>query len=441
MTRDTIFALATAPGRAAIAVVRMSGPEAGVILKRLCPIPAPRQAALRVIRGLDGQPLDEALVLWFPGPNSFTGEDVFELQLHGGPAIVGAVAETLTTLGGRLAEPGEFTRRAFEAGRLELSQAEAIGDLVDAETEAQRKQALAQLGGNLARQGEAWRETLLSALAFLEAQIDFPDEEIPTDIAEAAREPLLELAAELDAAIADVRGERIRDGLRIALIGAPNAGKSSLLNALVRRDAAIVTAIPGATRDVIEIPMLIDGYKVLLADMAGIRAATDEVEIEGVRRAKAWAASADLRLWIVDTGQGTDTDADIAALIQPDDLRVLTKADLGRRNDPRPEEVKKAVRTSTVEPDGVEALRAALRAWVSQAFTGTDTPTVTQLRHRILLIEARDHLARGLLRPAHDAELIAEDVRLVAHALERLSGRLDPDAVLDRVFSSFCIGK
>jgi len=313
---------------------------------------------------------------------------------------------------------------------------------VDAETEAQRKQALAQLGGSVARQGEVWRDTLLSALAFLEAQIDFPDEEIPDDIAKAARVPLQRLAVELDAAIADVRGERIRDGVRIALLGAPNAGKSSLLNALVGRDAAIVTAIPGATRDVIEAPMIVEGYKVLLADMAGIRDASDEVEIEGVRRAKAWAASADLRLWVVDPGQGANVEADILGLIRSDDMLVLTKADLPAEEIDASTLIKTApIRASVVSPHGMDELRTALAAWIVQAFSGADTPTVTRLRHRLLLVEARDHLARALARPADGAELMAEDVRLVARSLERLSGRLDPEAVLDRVFSSFCIGK
>ena len=301
---DPIYALATAPGRAAVAVVRVSGPDLRDMLAQLCSrIPAPRQAALRTIRSEMGEPIDEGLVLWFPTPGSFTGEDVFELQLHGGAAIIEAVTSALAAAGARPAEAGEFTRRAFEAGRLDLTQAEAIADLVDAETESQRRQALLQLGGALAVRREAWRAGLIEALAFLDAQIDFSEEDVPADVAERAMKPLRALISELDAALGEVRGERIREGLRIALVGAPNAGKSSLFNALVGRDAVIVTSMPGTTRDVIEAPLTIQGYKVVLADMAGLRDAVDEVEAEGIRRARAWAHSADLRLVLVDPGQ------------------------------------------------------------------------------------------------------------------------------------------
>lgn len=404
---------------------------------------------LRDILSADGEVIDQGLVLWFPGPSSFTGEDVFELQLHGGLAIIEAVTKAVGALGARLAEPGEFTRRAFEAGRLELSQAEAVADLVDAETEAQRRQAIAQLGGSLARRGEAWRENLITALAFLEAQIDFPDEEIPEEIAEQARAPLNLLLAEIEAALEDTRGERIRDGLKIALIGAPNAGKSSLLNALIQRDAAIVTPIPGATRDVIEAPLVIEGYKVLLADMAGIRDAVDEVEIEGVRRARAWAESADLRLWLVDrnapvidAGEG----GDVGVHVRQADVLVLTKSDQTAVGDVAPPELAKdlglqVIETSTVSAEGIDPLRTYLKQWVVANFVGRDAPAVTRLRHRALLEEARAHLARALDRTSMAAELMAEDVRLAARALERLSGQLSPDAVLDRVFGSFCIGK
>ena len=440
--RDTIFALATTPGRAAVAVMRVSGPEAGIILKKLCGrMPVARMASLRVIRSHQGHTIDEALVLWFPAPKSFTGEDVFELQLHGGQATVGATTEALMEYGARLAEPGEFTRRAFEEGRLDLSQAEAIGDLVDAETEAQRKQALDQLGGGLVKQRDCWRDILLSALAFLESQIDFPDEEVPADVAQRARGPLLTLAQELDQALLDSRGERIREGFRIALLGAPNAGKSSLLNALVHRDVAIVTPIPGATRDVIEVPLVIEGYKVLLADMAGIRETADDVESEGVRRAKAWANAADLRLWVVDPSDPAAVTADVAELVRDGDILVSTKTDLAvaERHTQRLDLM--AISTSTMTADGVAPLQEALRSWVVARFVGADAPAITRVRHRTLLAEARRHLERALDRSDGAAELMSEDVRLAARALERLSGRLDPEGVLGRVFETFCIGK
>jgi tRNA modification GTPase len=443
--RDTIFALATAPGRAAIAVVRLSGPRAGEAVRALAGRESvPREASLRRLSDpATAAPIDEALVLWFPGPASFTGEDQAELQLHGGPAVVEAVAEALAGLGLRLAEPGEFTRRAFENGRLELSQAEAIADLVEAETAAQRRQALDQLGGALARRYDDWRDALIEALAWLEAEIDFPDEDLPEALAVRAGEPLRRLESELAAAIADTRGERVREGLRVALVGAPNAGKSSLINSLLGREAAIVTSFPGTTRDVIEAPLTLDGYRVLLADMAGVREATDPVEAEGVRRARAWAQSAALRLWVVDGSAASGAWREAAELIGRDDILVLTKADQGEGADA--EDARQAglaaVHASTVTQGGMDMLRAALTDLVRTALSGADFPATTRLRHRALLEESLIHLRRALERLGGDAELVAEDVRLAARALERLSGRIDADAILDKVFGSFCIGK
>jgi tRNA modification GTPase len=445
--RDTIFALATPPGRGAVAVVRLSGPETGAALKALTGgrVPRPREAGLRRLRDPASlESIDEALVLWFPAPASFTGEDVAELHLHGGLAVVEAATAALSALGLRLAEPGEFTRRAFEHGRLELSQAEAIADLVEAETAAQRRQALDQLGGALARRYQAWRESLVEALAWLEAEIDFPDEEMPDMLAARAGEPLGRLAAELEAGLGDARGERVREGFRIALVGAPNAGKSSLLNALLARDAAIVTPIPGTTRDVIEAPLVLHGFRAWLADTAGIREACDSIEAEGVRRARAWAEDADLRLWVVDASDGGDAWREGEALVRAGDILVLSKSDLPGAGmaaaTARPE--LEVVRTTVVGPEGVDALRAAVGAKVAQALSGADFPAVTRLRHRALLQEALEHLRRALARlPSGEAELAAEDARLAARSLERISGRIDPDAVLDRVFASFCIGK
>lgn len=444
---DTIFALATAPGRAAVAVMRLSGPEAGAAVRTLTGRfpPRPRRAALRrLIDPAGGEAIDEALVLWFAGPASFTGEDVAELQLHGGPAVVEAVSEALVGLGLRLAEPGEFTRRAFEHGRLELSQAEAIADLVEAETAAQRKQALDQLGGALARRYDAWRGELVEALAWLEAEIDFPDEELPEMLAARAGEPLRRLAAELAASLSDTRGERVREGYRIALIGAPNAGKSSLLNALLGRDAAIVTATPGTTRDVIEAPLVLDGYRVLVADTAGVREATDVIEAEGVRRARAWAESADLRLWVVDASAGDGAWREAADLVAPSDILVLNQTDRPAGAD-RVAAIRpglETVETAALSPDGIEGLRRLLARRIVSDLSGADFPAATRLRHRALLTEGSAHLDRAIARlSSGDAELVAEDVRLAARALERISGRIDPESVLDRVFSTFCIGK
>ena len=439
---ETIFALASAPGRAAVAVMRISGPGAGLMLDRLCGRRSPpRRAALRMIRSPAGETIDQALVLWFPAPASFTGEDVAEIQLHGGGAVVSALADSLRALGARPAAPGEFTRRAFEAGRLDLSQAEAIADLVDAETDAQRRQALAQLDGAITRRVAAWRQTLIQALAFLEAQIDFPDEEVPADVADRARAPLSALLKDVGAALSDYRGERVRDGLMIALIGPPNVGKSSLFNALLDRDAAIVTDIPGTTRDVIEATILIEGHKVTIADTAGLRNAVDVVEREGVRRALAWAEDADLRMHLWDRQDNAVVDR---AALRPGDLVVLSKADLSAPSVEPPYECSSdvaSVEASVVSIDGMEALKTWLFTWVRTTMAGADAPAITQIRHRQLLSVMQTHLARAVEPDGPDAELIAEDVRLAARCLDQLSGRIDPDHVLDRVFSTFCIGK
>ena len=372
-----------------------------------------------------------------PGPASFTGEDGAELHVHGGPAIVAAVAGRLGQLGLRLAEPGEFTRRAFENGRLDLSQAEAIADLVDAETLAQRRQALAQYDGALSLRYEGWREALLDALALVEAAIDFPDEDLPQDVSREALELIKRIAAEMSAAAADSRGERVREGFRVALVGAPNVGKSSLLNALVGRDAAIVTEIAGTTRDVIETSLVVDGHLVLLADTAGLREADDAIEVEGIRRARSWADTADLRLGVVDLTR-PDTAAVALQAIRSGDVLVLNKADLATSNAPDGCEAFEAV-TSVATQAGVVPLRQVLAARLL-ASGGASFPAVTRARHRDLLRDAHDHLQRGMA-VAVGVELVGEDVRLALRSLEQVTGRSNPEAVLDRVFGSFCIGK
>ncbi|MDB5433669.1 MAG: tRNA uridine-5-carboxymethylaminomethyl(34) synthesis GTPase MnmE [Caulobacter sp.] len=442
---DTIFAPATAAGRAAVAVVRLSGPRTRETVEAMAgKLPAARRASLRRLRH-GGLALDDALVLWMPGPASFTGEDSAEFHLHGGPAIVEAVTEALAGLGLRLAEPGEFTRRAFQNGRMDLAQAEAVADLVDAETAAQARQALAQLEGGLSRRYDTWRETLVEALAVLEAAVDFPDEDLPENVSARARPGLERLLDELDDALTDeARGRRVREGYRIALIGAPNAGKSSLLNALAGRDAAIVTATPGTTRDVIEVPMVLAGYKTLLADTAGVREATDSIEAEGVRRARAWADGADLRLWIVDGSVADDTWHWAQSLAHPGDLLVLSKADLPEAADAgaaRANGAARGLETLAVSALGEGAvLRAALERRVVAALSGAEFPAATRLRHAESLREARSRVASALAQ-ADQVELAAEDVRLAARALARVTGRIDAEDVLDRVFSTFCIGK
>jgi len=432
---DTIFAPATAAGRAAVAIVRLSGPQTAMAVRALAgELPPPRHASLRRLFAPDGAEIDQALVLWFPAPASYTGEDAAELHLHGGRAVTTATIEALSALGLRLAEPGEFTRRAFERGRLDLTQAEAIADLVDAETQAQRRQALAQLEGRLSHAQERWREALLKVLALLEAAVDFPDEEVPADVADRARPVLEGLITELDAAAADVRrGERVREGYRIALIGAPNAGKSTLLNALAKRDAAIVTEIPGTTRDIIEVPLELAGYKAILADTAGLRETTDVVEAEGVRRAESWAAAADLRIWLVDGAAGAAPQT--PSVMEPDDVILRTKRDLGEGEADLP-----GTAFTARSPNDVAWLERTLAERVVQALAGAEPAAATRLRHRLLLEEASARLRRSVGHT--DAlELAAEDVRLASRALDGITGRLDPETVLGKIFASFCIGK
>ena len=432
---DTIFAPATAAGRAAVAVVRLSGPKTKAAVKALAgDLPPARRASLRRLRDAAGASIDEALVLWFPGPGSYTGEDAAELHVHGGQAVVAALIEALSALGVRLAEPGEFTRRAFENGKLDLAQAEGVADLIEAETDAQRRQALEQLGGRLSEVQGRWRDALTGALAMFEAAVDFPDEEVPADVASRAR-PILEgLIAELDAAADDaVRGERVREGYRIALLGAPNAGKSTLLNALAKRDAAIVTATPGTTRDIIEVPMVLGGYKVIVADTAGIRATEDEIEAEGVRRAEAWGMSADLRIWLVD-GLG-DPKPTVPDSIRIGDLILLTKRDLGEGHPGLP-----GSPFTAKSPNDVAWVEGLLTEAVVEALAGAEPPAATRLRHQELLVEASERL-RHALTQEEALELAAEDVRLAARALDRITGRIDPEQVLGRIFSTFCIGK
>lgn len=444
---DTIFALATAAGRAAVAVVRISGPRSHDMVTALCGRPpAPRQAAVRKLR-YEGVVIDEALVLRFEGPASYTGEDSAEFHVHGGRAVVEALLKALAGLGARLAEPGEFTRRAFENGKLDLAQAEGVADLIDAETEAQRRQALGQVGGALSQRYDRWRDLLVQALAMLEAAVDFPDEDLPEEVAGRARPGLRQLSAELDAALSDVsRGRRVRDGFRIALVGSPNAGKSTLLNGLVERDAAIVTDVAGTTRDVIEVPLVLGGYKVLLADTAGLRETSDAIEAEGVRRAKAWAEDADLRLWVVDGFHVKQAERRPDA-IRAGDWLILNKADianpaaLARAADHWAGQELSVLRLMGKSEEGAATLRNALASHVAEALSGAEFPAATRLRHAERLAEAKGYLERALSDVGLEVELAAEDVRLAARALEKISGRIDPEDVLGRVFSTFCIGK
>lgn len=436
MSGDTVFALATPPGRGAIAILRLSGPATDAALGALgAPGLKPRLASLRTLRHA-GQVLDQALVLRFPAPNSYTGEDCAELHLHGGRAVVEAVSGALIALGLRPADPGEFTRRAFENGRMDLAQAEAVADLIDAETTAQAGQALGQLDGALSQTYAGFRRDLLKALALVEAEIDFPDEEVPDNLARTAGPVLDGLIADLRAALADARrGERVRDGYRIVLIGETNAGKSSLFNALVAREAAIVTPIAGTTRDVLDAELVIGGYAVTLSDTAGLRESADVVEAEGVRRARARAEQADLRLWVRAPG---DPDGAAAGFARSDDLLVLTKADVDRGAPPpdRP-----AVVLSTATGEGLAALHDWIADRLARDLSGADFPAVTRERHRLRLAEALAAAEAGRRALDIAPEMAGDDLRRAADALARVTGAIGVEDILGEVFSTFCIGK
>ncbi|UEM03584.1 tRNA uridine-5-carboxymethylaminomethyl(34) synthesis GTPase MnmE [Skermanella rosea] len=439
----TIFAPATAPGRGGVAIVRVSGPRAGDALTILTGrrLPAPRTAAVaRLADPRSGEFLDHGLVLWFPAPRSFTGEDVAEFHVHGGRAVVAGLIDALSALEGfRIAEPGEFSRRGFENGKFDLTAAEAIADLVDAETSAQRRQALRQMEGELGRLYEDWRHRLTHALAHLEADIDFPDEDLPEGVSDQVRPVLESLIAGLRTHLDDKRrGERLRDGIHIAILGAPNAGKSSLLNALARREAAIVSERAGTTRDVVEVHLDLGGYPVVLADTAGLREAADEIESEGIRRALARAAQADLKLAVFDATSLPDLDPQTLAVVDEDALVVLNKCD---RVAP-PEmtvEGRVALAVSAVTGDGLAKLLEKLTAEVARRFEAPGVPALTRARHRSALEECVRSLERALSAPL--PELAAEDVRIAIRALGRITGRVDVEDLLDVIFRDFCIGK
>ncbi len=444
MTGDTIFALSSGGARAAIAVVRVSGPAAGDALARIggAPLPEPRRAALRRFRQPEtGEAIDRGLALWLPAPGSATGEDMAEFHVHGGPAVLAALTDALAGVPGlRPAEPGEFTRRAFEAGRLDLTEAEGIADLVAAETEAQRRQALAQMEGGLHRLYDGWRERLMALRANVEAAIDFSDQELGGDPMAAAAPGVAALAAEIAAHLDDARrGERLREGFCIAIVGAPNAGKSSLLNRLAGRDAAIVSTRAGTTRDVVEVRLDLGGWPLTLADTAGLRESGDEIESEGVRRALARAASADLSLVVFDGGRWPEADPQSVALLGAGALAVLNKTDL--LADPAPAAIADhpARGVSCLTGAGIDDLLEALTEEIARRYPAGGAPAMTRARHRAAVTECRDALVRAIDGPAD--ERLAEELRLAARALGRITGRVDVEAVLDLVFRDFCIGK
>ncbi|MHA1538752.1 MAG: tRNA uridine-5-carboxymethylaminomethyl(34) synthesis GTPase MnmE [Alphaproteobacteria bacterium] len=447
--RETIFAQSSGAGRAGIAVIRISGPAAGAALTALgCAVPPARRATrARLTDPADGEALDDALVLWFPGPASFTGEDVAELHLHGGRAVIVGAIDALSRLPGtRPAEPGEFTRRAFENGKLDLTAAEGLADLIEAETQAQRRQALRQSEGALAELYESWRQRLTKSLAHFEASIDFTDEDLPAATAQAAVASVAAVDAEINAHLEDDgRGQRLRDGFSVAIVGAPNVGKSSLLNALAQRDVVIVAATAGTTRDIVEVHLDLGGLPVTIADTAGLReldpAASDPVEAEGIRRALKRAQIADLRIVLFELGDTANQESQ--AQIDENAIVVVNKIDIVCEKPPGELEGLTALAVSALTGEGIAALLEHLTNEVSRRMMVSGAPTLTRARHRLALEDCREALGRAVAGSPGEAnaELIAEDLRLAARALGRITGRVDVEDLLDVIFRDFCIGK
>ncbi len=427
---DTIFALASAQGKAGVAVVRLSGPQARGAAETLSKSELPtRGIRVRTLWDADGSRLDDGVVLTFQSPASFTGEDVAELQIHGSTATTGAVLRCLAEMDGlRLAEPGEFTRRALENGKLDLAQVEGLADLIDAETEAQRKQAHAVLSGDLGKLVERWRKDLIRAASLLEAVIDFADEEVPTDVSPEVRQLISGVMDDLKRESRGVKiAERIRSGFEVAIVGLPNAGKSTLLNALAGREAAITSEYAGTTRDVIEVRMDLAGLPVTLLDTAGLRETNDHVEGLGVALARKRAVDADLRVFL------TEDPAALGVPMVGDDIHVLPKSDLR-------DTVEGAVSGKTGQ--GIDHLIDHISCVLSERTTSSGI--ATRERHRVAMIDALGALdsAMTVLESGPDLyDISAEELRSAIRALESLVGRIDVENLLDEIFSSFCLGK
>ena len=442
---NTIFALSSAPGRAGVSVFRVSGTGAKDVVETLTygRCPDPRYAALRKLYNKESVLIDEALVLWMPAPRSFTGEDCAEFQTHGSPAVIEAMASALLAAGARQAEAGEFTRRAFENGKMDLTEAEGLADLIDAETEGQRKQALRQMQGGLRGIYEEWRETLLDALAQIEGEIDFPDEEdIPEALSHKAYPYLTKVISAMGEGLANAdKGEAIRHGVDIAIIGRPNAGKSTLFNALARREAAIVSAEAGTTRDIVSINLILSGLPVRLSDTAGLRETENTIEAEGVKRALALAKEADLRIGAVDSTDVSTLNYVLSEL-KDGDILVFNKVDIAANPTPNvSRETLSVMDISAENKSDVERLRARLEAEVVERFSLGDEAGLTRARHKDCVCRAMSSLERARQYLGIAPELAGDDIRAALHALKELAGETDIESVFDRIFSRFCVGK
>jgi tRNA modification GTPase len=443
---DTIFALATGMMKSAVAIIRISGPRTLEVVRAISKRDKfkPRQTSLTNISNpITGEVIDQGLVLWFPGPNSFTGEDSAELQVHGSKVVIKLLLTALSQIEGmRMAEPGEFAKRAFVNGRMDLAEAEGLADLIDAETSMQHKQAIRQMKGEMSTLCEEWRSQLISALALVEAFIDFPDEDLPDYIVSELQETVGQLYNSISNKFNDnMVGERLREGLFIAIIGAPNVGKSSLLNALAKREVAIVSPIAGTTRDLIEVNLDIGGYPVTLCDTAGLRNSNDVIENEGIKRARERASTADCKIAMFDASILPELDKHTLELIDQNTIIIYNKVDIATIKD------FPALNTASTEPllistreqQGIEQVIASLTQLVDSIFSSIEAPVITRQRHRDNISTCLHHLE--MFNLDKDIELAAEDLRLAARALGKITGKIDVETILDSIFSSFCIGK
>ena len=427
---ETIFALSSAPGRAGVSVLRLSGPSAGRALRALTgrALPPARMASLRYIYNVSGEVIDQPLLLWFPAPKSFTGEDCAEIHVHGSVAILESVVRRLSEIGLRQARPGEFTRRAVEQGKMDLTEAEGLADLIDARTEGQRVQALSNMGGALRETYEGWQSLILDGLAQIEGEIDFADEEdVPDALSHAAYPFLTKVMEEMQAALAGAdRGRAVREGLQVAIIGVPNAGKSTLLNALIGRDVAITSPQAGTTRDIVEAQAVIAGLPVTFSDTAGLRDSEDAIEAEGVRRARARAEDAHLVVHVV---RGEDAGA------LPSDLQFLNV------EQDRAEQVGSVVTGNALSGHGVDLLWAEIERQILEKYAGLENAALTRVRHVECISAAAENVDIARAKLGFEPELASENLRKSLKYIEELAGRSDMEQVFDRIFSSFCIGK